>query len=1053
MNLVNENSSILFLMLGKRNKSTKNGQPFSRAEESYLEYIQNTIWAGVRFIVPEKQFHPENYVQLKLTADPKSFPHPKKENGKQQDCGCPGCCGKNLFLQEAIKPGRPLVIIGNPGSGKSTLLRFLAWTFATPPPSESSSISKFIPVLVSLKEWSQDSDEFYNFLYTSGTRNSIQREKWENWKSKELFQKAAKQGRLLLLFDGLDETGSKRKEIIQRLIKIGAELGENNIIVVSSRHSGYQYDLTGWAHFTLAPLREDDIIQFVRWFFNDPLHSEKMIGEFLGDEDLEEEIENPLLLGLLCHFYEKNGFQLPRSRAQLYEYSVQNFIRVDDLQISGIQKPEFLKFCHRVLEKLGADFFLEKTSFSRIEILDTVQSEMKDQHFGMEKENILSLFLTSSNLFMQEESPDDFVFRHQTFQEYYAARSISRRKDITISKLRPFYFHPEFIEVLRFLAGDWGRGNEPEEGRLDTFIRDILAQEVPFREHLHEPEIIAGICMAEADTERIPEDLMTQITPRLLSVWKSCPTSDSAEDVLRIVFRLSSTPFIISFLEQFREIRKSSSDWKFRLAAVTGLGVIGPRNSLALEGLVEAFVEDTAFPVREEAFEMLITWRKVNEVPIEFLWKILMWGDGVYYIDPLELAEGMGQLVPNNRPLQEKLFNVLRSDHPWEVKSTVFDILEEAKLDSEEVIKLAVEVMRKDPVPDNRESAVKFLKEQKPALLSGYFFPILFRFALERDIPTFAQLSLLVNKFNVFSIGLYRKAILMKVRHLDELPLFAHQFRFESLPLPELIPDLKEDYLSYQVDSKNRHALLSFFRKMEVQEEETLETFRASIPFDPDPKTQLEGMATVLKFEKGKHARIEFIRKMLIESPFPIVQFSSLKKLINEGVKEREILDKLIEVYPHLNNSQKESVISLINSNDPGGEYLEFIWEKIKPGNPNKIRRFAFSMLQNRGGQELQKRLEEYCLFSLKNTDELQGDQLPDSIFEYFQYENHAKYNHGIYTLTDFSHKDTCLSFLRGRLYEYFENCLERKENPSFSGRLTLKSNMPQNVDWRGDFD
>jgi len=131
-----------------------------------------------------------------------------------------------------------LVILGDPGSGKSTLLQYLALIYAQSP--LQNAISLAIPILIELRTYMRNRDlgqcqNFLEFLHqSSGAICHL---------NQHQLQEQLKAGKVLMLFDGLDEVfdPGKREDVITDIHRFTNEYPDVQVIV-TSRVIGYKLE-------------------------------------------------------------------------------------------------------------------------------------------------------------------------------------------------------------------------------------------------------------------------------------------------------------------------------------------------------------------------------------------------------------------------------------------------------------------------------------------------------------------------------------------------------------------------------------------------------------------------------------------------------------------------------------------------------------------------------------------------------------------------------------------------------------------------------------------
>lgn len=149
------------------------------------------------------------------------------------------------------KRSRGIVLIGVPGLGKTTLLHRLIRTQAKD--VLKSPRKALVPVLVPVGRWNDG--EIADVL-----RASVQ----DYYPIKERnFRRLLKRGRLLCVFDGVDEL-LNTTEIIEKLKGFRAEY-PRNVLIISSRPLGYDaFEELGLERFEIPPLTEGELNKLIK---------------------------------------------------------------------------------------------------------------------------------------------------------------------------------------------------------------------------------------------------------------------------------------------------------------------------------------------------------------------------------------------------------------------------------------------------------------------------------------------------------------------------------------------------------------------------------------------------------------------------------------------------------------------------------------------------------------------------------------------------------------------------------------------------------------------
>lgn len=331
------------------------------------------------------------------------------------------------FLIDVIKGqnnnnNQHLAIIGEAGAGKTTYLDKIA-SFIH---QETEDLAIFIP-LASLQgrnikdylinEWLPEA--FY-LVYPD-----LEIEE----KQEKDFQKWLRKSNIWLLLDGLDEMGIGTKsieEISQQLTNWLA----NVRVIISCRPNVWDakvnHSLNNFSIYKTQEFNQNDIHRFIDdWFIQankiDQGNQLKHKLEQSQHQQIYQLITNPLRLSLLCQiFYQNPNFELPETRAELYQQFVNYFYewKPNQVEIDWTTQPNLQNDLHLALGKLSIAGLESETLF-RLP-LSLIKEKMSDDLFKIAWE------IGWLNLVDRDEKTNEpvYAFFHPSFQEYFAALAV-----------------------------------------------------------------------------------------------------------------------------------------------------------------------------------------------------------------------------------------------------------------------------------------------------------------------------------------------------------------------------------------------------------------------------------------------------------------------------------------------------------------------------------------------------------------------------------------------------------------------------------------------------
>ena len=358
-----------------------------------------------------------------------------------------------------------LMLLGGPGVGKSTFLRKVGLEALK---GENGNFEHAcIPVFLELKRFTMDqiniealiTEEFRICGYPDPDR---------------MTERALQLGKLLILFDGLDEVPAANLDNVVSKIGDFVDRYSQNRFIASCRIAAYKGGFTRFTDVEMAEFDDAQIETYIKnWFDSTPhqyryqLDKEMKTAEqcwralnATGHHATKELARNPLLLTLLCMVYD-NSQNFPRNRADLYEKALNIFLEEWAAEKRVRREESISQYLDisdekRMLSEIAKKNFEENhLFFSKDELIDQIQEFGKGDANTLPTFNaskILETILVDQGLFVERVS-GSYSFSHLTFQEYLTANYIAGDPR-SIKRLMTTHLHNEqWREVFLLTAG------------------------------------------------------------------------------------------------------------------------------------------------------------------------------------------------------------------------------------------------------------------------------------------------------------------------------------------------------------------------------------------------------------------------------------------------------------------------------------------------------------------------------------------------------------------------------------------------------------------------
>lgn len=555
-------------------------------------------------------------VYVKLELRPELAKAPGREEKELLRAGQPLGIREVLALTSADSPwvtGR-WVILGDPGAGKTTLVRHLAAGLAREVGRPWVPVLDSLPRMMREREWLLDR-----------IARRLRRAGHSAEGLTAVLDREGKEGRLLLLLDGLDEVPKEDREEAEALLRDLSSRWPQAPLVVTSRPIGYHRPGSEFRELELLPLDEARRREFLaRWFGRstgrqDDDRAVEALAVLRDDPNLWELSGNPLYLTLFALLVEQEASlqqdrRRLRNRRDLYD-------RVFDLLLSGEHKPEPKAIEHRdavrevlrhlafVMTRANLDAEPKPALVSRLykKELDSLREELERvPSWRRGLESFLDDLAEQTGILGPHDGPEaDWRFWHRTFREALAAEALDKRWKKGGA--------PAILAHAKEITGDESRWAEPYAllaGRVkepDELVR-ALVKESP----------ALGL-RALATAQGLKEKTITEVLELTAE-----DVNERGQVFLRLPELLGDGERAVLLIDRLRRATRNGNDLFFLDLAAREVVRLYPDHARAAENLLARFFDHIPKPP-EELFRWIETpldgrvelWR---EIPAGSFW-------------------------------------------------------------------------------------------------------------------------------------------------------------------------------------------------------------------------------------------------------------------------------------------------------------------------------------------------------------------------------------------------------------------------------------------------
>jgi HEAT repeat protein len=357
--------------------------------------------------------------------------------------------------ESASRGHKRFALIGPPGSGKTFGTRHLAITVAQ---NALQQLNKGQPLdEIRIPFWLPAN----KLGETGDLKTAITQELSEvplPW-----LERVLQKGLFLLVIDALDELPEHLQKSFRKCVQqLDATAG---VVLVTCRtmHWEERSRWLGWEKLPdaveLAPLELREQRLFIEKFFSAEISQAQSLQKRLHENYvLQHACRTPLLLTFACLLHGENLLRSDLTYAELYAHILRRLIRgtwrnlAEPLAASEVDE----ELAMRQLETIAWNLFRQSPERNLFTLDEWRSAESRVSPASLDPAELLEkLERVGVVVFAGYDGRGDsqWSFAHRSILEFLAARCLSRQPNWLDEISQHFWFQPEWVEVLTFLAG------------------------------------------------------------------------------------------------------------------------------------------------------------------------------------------------------------------------------------------------------------------------------------------------------------------------------------------------------------------------------------------------------------------------------------------------------------------------------------------------------------------------------------------------------------------------------------------------------------------------
>ncbi len=374
-----------------------------------------------------------------------------------------------------------LMVLGAPGGGKSTYLKKIGIECLK---GKNYKLKNYLPIMIELKNIDSDNDVYSLIL------NELE---VANFPNPSLYlEQSLQNGKILLLFDGLDEIPQELEKKTINDIRDFCDQFSKNKFVISCRLAAYRGGLNNFTNIEIANFDERQIEQFINKWFKEKSKENRNYKDIstecwekISSNEMQATMElaqSPLMLTLLCLVYNYQQ-DFPSNRSLLYKEAIDVQLKEWNaskrIHNNPVYKDMTLPFEELLLSHIAFKYFIKDEYFFNKADLAEFISEFISNNLNAPKyldgSDILKAISIQQGILL-ERAKNIYSFSHLTFQEYFVAKYVDDY-DLLDVVIDENLTNPKWREIFILLSGIMKTGSDKLLNSICTKAREVIKEE------------------------------------------------------------------------------------------------------------------------------------------------------------------------------------------------------------------------------------------------------------------------------------------------------------------------------------------------------------------------------------------------------------------------------------------------------------------------------------------------------------------------------------------------------------------------------------------------